>query len=313
MVKELMQNRVYVIIVITILFIQIFTGCVSSDARKELAREYYNLGNSYYKIQDFDRAVDFFNQALVLDPKLLDAHYNLSLALIKQGRGEKAEALLLELLEEAPGNISVLQILSYSYFRQGKVVEAISVLDTILEIALDNRDALYNKGIIYWKNDEEEKAVEEFLNLLSVLPENGSTYYTDTLYNLGRILMDMKDTGKAVTFLERYLEWKEEDIEVNLMLAEGYKDLERYGSSLEVYTRVLVLDSSVSEAWMAQAEILLTRIKDPREGLKALDQALSRGFSDQERLTALLDHPELIEKEGVEDLLKSYSLSDESE
>jgi hypothetical protein len=47
--------------------------------------------------------------------------------------------------------------------------------------------------------------------------------------------------------------------------------------------------------------------------LKALDQALSRGFSDHERLTALLDNPELIEKEGVADLLKSYSLPDESE
>jgi tetratricopeptide (TPR) repeat protein len=313
MVKELMTRRVYAIIIITILFIQIFTGCVSSDARKELAREYYNLGNSYYTIQDFDRAVDFFNQALALDPKLLDAHYNLSLALIKQGRGEKAEALLLKLLEETPENISILQILSYSYFRQGKVVEAISVLDTILEISADNRDALYNKGLIYWKNNEEEQAVEEFLKLLSVLPENGSQYYTDTLYNLGRLFMDMKDARKAAAFLERYLVWKEEDVEVNLMLAESYKDMEQYGSSLEVYTRLLVLDSSISEAWMAQAEILLTKIQDPREGLKALDQALSRGFSDHERLTALLDNPELIEKEGVADLLKSYSLPDESE
>ena len=74
-----------------LLLLGLLSACVSQAAREELAQEYYNLGNAFYEIRSYDRAIDYYTLAISHDPGLLNAHYNLSLALIKQGRGDKAE------------------------------------------------------------------------------------------------------------------------------------------------------------------------------------------------------------------------------
>jgi hypothetical protein len=49
------------------------------EAGVEDATLYYNLGNSYYKLQDFGRAVLFYERSLRLDPRNSDARDNLEL------------------------------------------------------------------------------------------------------------------------------------------------------------------------------------------------------------------------------------------
>ena len=38
------------------------------------------MGNSYFSLKEFKRAVEFYNQVLRIDPKHIDASYNKGLA-----------------------------------------------------------------------------------------------------------------------------------------------------------------------------------------------------------------------------------------
>ena len=137
-------------------------GCVSSAIKHELGVEYYNLGNAYYKIQSYEKAIEFFTKSIAQDSDLIHAHYNLSLALIKQGRGAEADKILLELLLEEPQNVSVLQILGYSYFVQRRNKEALAIFDEILELAPEDANALYNIAIILWDQEQTVLLVRRF-------------------------------------------------------------------------------------------------------------------------------------------------------
>lgn len=51
---------------------------------KEKAMASYNLGNSFYKSQDFNKAIDAYKQSLRLDPSDIDAKKNLTKAIEKK-------------------------------------------------------------------------------------------------------------------------------------------------------------------------------------------------------------------------------------
>ena len=284
----------------------LLSACVSQATREELAQEYYNLGNAFYEIRSYDRAIDYYTLAISYDPGLLNAHYNLSLALIKQGRGDMAEKTLLALLQDEPDNTSVLKILSYAYYKQGKTDQALDSIDRILEIIPDDSDTLYNKATILWKADRKEAAEEIFAQLLLAIPAAAGGLYTDALYGHATLLLEMERAEEAASELERYLEWEPADMEANRMLADVYLKLQRYDRALDAHSRILEMDENLPEIWFAQARILLTRIEDPFKGLEALEEALQRGFQDAAELDALSESPDLIEKDEVDALISRY-------
>jgi tetratricopeptide (TPR) repeat protein len=299
--------------IIAVLLLVLLSACVSQTAKEELAQEYYNLGNAFYEIRSYDRAIDYYTLAISHNPGLLNAHYNLSLALIKQGRGDRAEETLLALLEEEPDNTSVLKILSYAYYKQGKTDEALDSIDRVLEITPDDSDTLYNKATILWKAERREAAEAVFAQLLSSIQAAAGGLYTDALFSRAALLLELERLEEAASELERYLEWDPADMEANRMLADLYLKLQRYDRALDAHSRILEMDENLPEIWFAQARILLTRIEDPFKGLKALEEALLRGFENAEELDALSEDPDLIEKDEVDGLISRYRGSAETE
>ena len=55
-----------------------------AKTNKEKAIASYNLGNSFYKSQDYNKAIDAYKQSLRLDPSDLDAKKNLTKAIEKK-------------------------------------------------------------------------------------------------------------------------------------------------------------------------------------------------------------------------------------
>lgn len=301
------HSRAKFLILQLLLLVVMLFGC-ASNARHNLAVEYYNLGNAYYKIKDYSRAIDFFQKSIEHDPELLHAHYNLSLALIQQGRGEEANKALLELLEKDPDNTAVLQIIGYSLYVQGKGEEALEVFDRILELQTNDLNALYNRGIVLWELNRKIEAERSFRELLGFVSAENQELYPDTLFNLGKLLLEIGEQKEALTLLEEYVEWRSDDIEGFKLLAQEYRAEESYGKALKTYEQILILDSEQPEIWMDKAELLLTKIEDPLSGLEAVDQAIILGFDDKDRLETLLNDPGLVEKEALKAVLEQWDL-----
>ncbi|MFH1788356.1 MAG: tetratricopeptide repeat protein [Candidatus Altiarchaeota archaeon] len=100
----------------------------------KLEHEYHNLANDYYKIGEFDKAIEHFDKALELKPDLLESYFNRGLAYTRKQEYDKALADLNKVVGLNPN-------LAEAYYTRGLVYEyqqnyskAISDYDRALQI-----------------------------------------------------------------------------------------------------------------------------------------------------------------------------------
>jgi tetratricopeptide (TPR) repeat protein len=274
-------------------------GCETVISGKELAQEYYNLGNAYYEIGEYEDAVFFYNKAIELDETLFSAQFNLAYSYVNLGNNEKAINILTSILAEDPNNVDMLKLLGYAYHLHGDEEQALAAYDKILAIAPEHKDALNNKAIIYWKLKKYDEAEKALRMLLKTSPSD-----LDALFNLGDLLFEMKKYDDAAYFIEQYIEAKPDDTKAYLKIAAVYTALEKYYKVIDAYEGALAVDKKLKEAWFYKAALLLTIVQDPEKGLIALAEALELGYNDKAEMSKLVNDPALLEKERVYTLLR---------
>ena len=276
-----------------------FYCCETVITGKELAQEYYNLGNAYYDIGKYEDAVFFYNKAIELDDTLFSAQFNLAYSHVKLMNYEKSISILTAILTEDPNNVDMLQLLGYAYHLHGDEELALAAYDKILAIAPEHKDALNNRAVIYWKLKKYDEAEAAFRMLLKTNPAD-----FEALYNLGDLLFEMKRYEDAAFFIEQYIEAKPEDTKAYLKIASVYMALEKYYKVLDAYEGALTVDKELKEAWFYKAALLLTKVQDPDKGLTYLAQALELGYNDKNEIRKLVNDPTLLEKDNVYKLLR---------
>ena len=133
------------------------SGAGSYDDCGELSleHEYHNLANDYYKIGEFDKAIEHYNKALELRPDLQETYFNRGLAFTRKSMYDRAMEDLNKVIELNPN-------LAEAYYTRGLIHEYkleydLSILDynkalevdpgyskaeTQRQVALDKKAAL---------------------------------------------------------------------------------------------------------------------------------------------------------------------------
>jgi tetratricopeptide (TPR) repeat protein len=281
----------------------IFSGCTTGVSEQEAAKVYYNLGNAYFELDQLDKAVDAYMQALELDDSLERASYNLARVYLESGYVERGIELLEQLLENDPDNSILLNTLAYAYTLNGENTEALSIYQDVLSENEYDKNALYNSGVLYWNMEEYSKAEQQFESLYSLTPENKTL-----LYNLGMLELDMENREKGVRYLNAYIEAGGEKIEAFNVLGDAYRQEEYYNKALSMYNHVLEKEKDRPQILFKKAFILLTAIGDNKAGMETLEEAVVAGFEDKEQLLELIGHPDLLNKDQVKAFLLEKNL-----
>jgi tetratricopeptide (TPR) repeat protein len=265
--------------------------------------EYYNLGNAYYDLADYDKSILYYQKAISIDSENKKAHFNLAMTYIAAGRAPEAQAVLEQLLTQDPKNQNLLEALAFAHYAQGDNLKAIEIYDQILEATPANNKVRYNLGMLLWKAGREEDALNAFSTILEDDPDD-----MEALYNRGELLLELGRIEEAVRVFEAYLQSRPDSADAYMLLADSYRIQERYDKALEAYAQALAYDKKRVEAWFSSAVIQLTKIEDPDRGLTALSQAIEGGFEDREAIGQLLADPELLERDRVRTLLQQNGL-----
>jgi tetratricopeptide (TPR) repeat protein len=70
---------------------------IPQDAHKTVPRKsnladvFYHQGNTYIRVSQYEKAIEYYNQAIYLNPRLADAYYNRGNAYSYIGRYQRAE------------------------------------------------------------------------------------------------------------------------------------------------------------------------------------------------------------------------------
>src|SRR5579863_3829644 len=131
-------------------------GCDKLRARDQL-----NKGVTSYKNARYEEAIDHFQQAVTLDPKLVNARLYLATAYAQQyipgvdaedntRLGNQAIEQYKAVLERDPKNINSVKGIAYIYLQMKRFDDAKTYYRKALEIDPNDAEPYYSVGVIDW-------------------------------------------------------------------------------------------------------------------------------------------------------------------
>ncbi len=139
-----------------------------------------NLGEAYAGKGQLDKAIDCFNRAIVIYPKLAEAYSNIGIAYSRKGQPDKALFFFNRLVAIRPDYFK-------AYYNLGKIYGQVKQFDKAIynfnkAIALNRYHAeSYNYlGLAGFITGDIDKAIEQYLKAVRLKPE-----YAEAHYNLG--------------------------------------------------------------------------------------------------------------------------------
>jgi tetratricopeptide (TPR) repeat protein len=195
------------------------TGC-------DNAANFVNLGISYYRISQLDKAEWSLTEALKRSPALPQAHYNLALVQHDTGRIEEAKATLHNAIREKSDYILAYQRLSSISFEQGEFAACAQILRRAISIDPRNYELLLSYGVTARKLTRRKEAQAVLNAAIDILPRRQDAYF-----ELAMVLLENQtteeDIAQAMLWLIKGLqegEAQDYEITMNLVLT-----LLRYG------------------------------------------------------------------------------------
>ena len=211
---------------------------------------HYNLGIALNKQGDTDGAIVHYRQALELRPSYAEAHYNLGRLLVQEGQLDEAITHYEKALEISPGDADAQNNLGAALFACGRVDEAIAHYREALMIQPDRADASCNLASALLSKNDLDGAIAYYSACLATSPNQ-----PEAQYNLASALFRRDRTDEAITHYQKVLELSPDnaDAHANLgsaFLAKGHvRDaIAEYSDALRIAHDNLAAQSNL--AWL---------------------------------------------------------------
>jgi len=164
------------------------------------ARTYYELGNDYYEKGDYDRAIENYNMAILLNPVFSEAYFNRALSYYQLKNFDKSVADYTKAIELDPHNPIIYNNRGDAYYRKQDFQSAIKDYDKAVSLNPNYLKAFYNRGLSYASIEEYEKAIEDFSKVIELKPDFAEAYHLRGLAReyAGEITNAITDYEKAL-------------------------------------------------------------------------------------------------------------------
>jgi tetratricopeptide (TPR) repeat protein len=285
--------------------ITILLSCQSHPEREELAKDYYNLGNAYFELEDFAKAVVYYDRALQLDPSINQGVFNLARTNVETGQYKKSLKLLFQLQEKDPENIMILEMIAYTYYKMGDAENAVSYYRNILDIDLYSKRSLYNLSLLE-KDKENWTAARSYLERLIELEDK-----PEYRILLAKLAMEQGDVDQAISLYEHLLLEDDVPYEVYGALKDLYIETEEYFNAKEMFDRLLGFSESSGqkgELLFEQSRIEFLYLEDLVSAQEHLIEALKAGFGFEDRtaLDELIESVDPVLQDQIEGLIEEH-------
>lgn len=258
-------------------------GCATRIGTAELAAEYYNLGNAFFRLGDYDASWEYYTRALELDSALPPASFNLARLHLERNEPAAAIAVLDELLAGDPRNALYRETRAYARFRAGAIDAARAEYGELIALYPARARLYYNLGLLEQRAANHAAAVATLEDGLPYAPDDLEyrLLLADAAYESGAT-----ETAREAVEFARVLAAEEPDTLVTIAAR-----LERWGyplPALETLEALAPARAGAADAQFLTARILLLATADFDGGRTALIAAMEAGFRDEEQIRELL-------------------------
>lgn len=166
----------------------------------QLVQGHINLLILYGRTGDKEKAEEHYRAAVKLNPtQFPGVYYNYSILLINEGKFEEAEKALRKALEIAPAYADAHNNLSYLLEREGRLPEAAIEYRKAIEANPNSRKAHFNLGRVLVNQQQYQEGIGQLLQTLTPVDNDTPAY----LFALGAAYGRAGDPAKALHYLEQ--------------------------------------------------------------------------------------------------------------
>lgn len=184
----------------------------------ERLEAYKRLGYLYTMTHGYERAIEAYLQAVKLDQKDANLHYNLSYLYEKAGQKEKADFYLDNAVTLRSGDLEGRLKLAHNLLEKGERKKAREHLSEVLDQRPDDMKALALMAQVLEKEGDKKALNAVYRKMLSLNPKD------DTIvYNLGALEYEAGNLKNALPYFKTYLTSHPEDADVHGILYDIYK------------------------------------------------------------------------------------------
>ena len=179
------------------------------------AEAHNNLGNLYKKLGNFEKAKSSYEIALKIKPELYEATYNLGTIFHDMDQYNLAINKYLETLKIQADHLDTLINLGDIFRQQGKYDDAYSVLTKAEEINHSSAETKNNLGLYFRDQKQLDKAINYYNDAIALKKD-----YAEAYNNLGVVF---RDKGNFVEAVSNY----QKAIEINPRLTQAHANLSK--------------------------------------------------------------------------------------
>ncbi len=261
----------------------------------DIAVEYFNVGNAFYEIDQFGKAIEYYDKVLKIDPDFHKARYNLVYIYVSREDFKTANKHINYLYITGDDNLRIKKLSAYIKYSEGKLDDSLGLYLDVLDSGDNSDDIRFNIVKLYFQLEDYENALDYVKELILGKED------VDLYYMAGLIADNARDLDLAIDYYETCIELggKEKDLLGNVL--DIYLEL----SDFENQKKILGLIAQSSDgdvkanALFDLSKISLITDNDFSQGYGYLESAIEAGFKNIQKVNELLDIPDLIEKDKI--------------
>jgi len=241
----------------------------------------FGLGKIALREHNFIKAVDYFKQALALQPQASAVHYPLAMAY--RGLGDLDQSLsqlamqgqampvvsdpwLVELEDLKKGKANLL-MQAYQAIDAGHFADAVQPLRTVVAMAPTDPSARIYLGVALARGGDLQEAIKQFSDALRLAPDDAQGHYC-----LGVTLLALRSEQEAMEHFEAAVKADPGLKTAHFQLANVLMRGERYGDAAREYSQVVRIEPGNGFARLMEA-MALVRLGDYSGARDRLERA----------------------------------------
>ncbi len=204
---------------------------------KETAQGLYRSGQLELVLQEPQKAIPFFEQALKKVPSWKEARLGLARAYLAKGDDTMADECANQLSAQDPNAPGPYYIKGVVQKRAGKLDDALVLFENAIRQNPKHFDAHIERGNVLLLKRELEKAFQAYMFAAAAEPKN-----PDGLIAIGRVLLEMGKTDKALQTLQEATTLGRRKAEAHLLLGEAFFRAKQMDRALQCFQTALRLN-----------------------------------------------------------------------
>lgn len=174
-----------------------------SISKNEKAMKAYHLGIAASRKENDKEAIEYYKEAIALDPEFAFAYDNMGLSYRKLNDIDNAIIAYQKSLAIDPDGAMPLQNIAVAYQYKKEFYKAIEAYKKLAELDSKNPEIYYGIGNVYAFNlNDQENGLDNLCKAYNIYTEMKSPYRTDAGTLIQRIYANLKKEGKEDKFFE---------------------------------------------------------------------------------------------------------------